>query len=446
MTIPIKYNPSRSRSMKEINDERRTGSMLIPAWIEVSDHNNNEPTQLDSILQLLNPKLLGKRRAVQKKRKAKIVISAMVKAILDGNDNLIFFQRGRGKHNAYNYEIGHDAFMNIMDDLIENGYLIRVTDPTAFPVDNLAPRYQPSEGLMDLIPDQEIEFEELLSELKKDPYADLTYQPIKYSERTPSKSEIGNRIKFRYKKASQQDWNAVCEDVIRLRKAMAKHQYDGLTSNGKAVKFKPLRRQFKNHLKNYGRYHSNYQSMSAKTRLETIRIDTDVCCEVDIVASIPSVLHGIYNAKMGNNEIECIDYYQAVVNLLPGLSRKVVKAIFAASLGTGKLNTKIYPPKLKKDFPEIVKLLTWKDIRAAVLEGMPQIASLESRKMDWAYLNYRESEVLRVTMEKLLGQGIGVLPIHDSIIVPLKHRSIAKDIFSQAFFDELGVWPLIKVK
>ena len=93
-----------------------------------------------------------------------------------------------------------------------------------------------------------------------------------------------------------------------------------------------------------------------------------------------------------------------------------------------------------------MKLLTWKDIRAAVLEGMPQIASLESRKMDWAYLNYRESEVLRVTMEKLLGQGIGVLPIHDSIIVPLKHRSIAKDIFSQAFFDELGVWPLIKVK
>ena len=72
MTIPIKYNPSRSRSMKEINDERRTGSMLIPAWIEVSDHNNNEPTQLDPILQLLNPKLLGKRRAVQKKRKAKI--------------------------------------------------------------------------------------------------------------------------------------------------------------------------------------------------------------------------------------------------------------------------------------------------------------------------------------------------------------------------------------
>ena len=186
--------------------------------------------------------------------------------------------------------------------------------------------------------------------------------------------------------------------------------------------------------------------MSAKTRLETIRIDTEVCCEIDIVASIPSVLHGIYNAKMGNNEIECIDYYQAVVNLLPGLSRKVVKAIFAASLGTGKLNTKTYPPKLKKDFPEIVKLLTWKDIRAAVLEGMPQIASLESRKMDWAYLNYRESEVLRVTMEKLLGQRIGVLPIHDSIIVPLKHRRIAKDIFSQAFFDELGVWPLIKVK
>lgn len=71
MTIPIKYNPSRSRSMKEINDERRTGSMLIPAWIEVSDHNNNEPTQLDSILQLLNPKLLGKTKSCSEKKKSK---------------------------------------------------------------------------------------------------------------------------------------------------------------------------------------------------------------------------------------------------------------------------------------------------------------------------------------------------------------------------------------
>jgi hypothetical protein len=432
--------------MKEINDERRTGSMLIPAWIEVSDHDNNEPTHLDPILQLLNPKLLGKRRAIQKKRKAKIVISAMVKAILDGNDNLIFFQRGRGKHNAYNYEIGHDAFMNIMDDLIENGYLIRVTDPTAFPVDNLAPRYQPSEGLMDLIPDQEIEFEELLSDLKHDQNDNLTYKPIQFTERTLSKSEISKGLKFKYGKTSQQEWDEVSEAVIRLRQDMSQHKYDGLIVNGKSVKFTPLYRKFISHIKNYGRYHSSFQSMSAKTRLETIRINNHVCCEIDIIASIPSVLHGIYNAKVGNNEFECIDYYQAVADLHPELSRKVVKAIFAASLGTGKLNTKTYPPKLKKDFPEIVKLLTWKDIRAAVLEGMPQIASLESRKMDWAYLNYRESEVLRVTMEKLLGQGIGVLPIHDSIIVPLKHRRIAKDIFSQAFFDELGVWPLIKVK
>ena len=71
---------------------------------------------------------------------------------------------------------------------------------------------------------------------------------------------------------------------------------------------------------------------------------------------------------------------------------------------------------------------------------------LKSRMMDWAYLNYRESEVLRVTMERLLERGIGVLPIHDSIIVPLKYKNIAKEIYSQAFFDELGVWPLMKIK
>ena len=439
-------NPYRSRSIQEIKDQRKTGSMLIPAWIEASGTYNIKHNLLDPILSLLDPEILGKRRAVAKQRKAKIVISALVKAILDGDDDLIFFQRGRGAHTSRQYEVGHRAFLQIMDSLIRNGHLVRVSDPTYFPVDDLAPRYRPSKVLLDLIPDEQLEFEELLSDLKHDQNDNLTYKPIQFTERTLSKSEISKGLKFKYGKTSQQEWDEVSEAVIRLRQDMSQHKYDGLIVNGKSVKFTPLYRKFISHIKNYGRYHSSFQSMSAKTRLETIRINNHVCCEIDIIASIPSVLHGIYNAKVGNNEFECIDYYQAVADLHPELSRKAVKTIFAVSLGTGSLNAKICPPKFKKSFPEVIDLLSWKDIRAAVLEGMPQIAFLESRKMDWAYLNYRESEVLRVTMEKLLGQGIGVLPIHDSIIVPLKHKSIAKDIFSQAFFDELGVWPLIKVK
>ena len=77
---------------------------------------------------------------------------------------------------------------------------------------------------------------------------------------------------------------------------------------------------------------------------------------------------------------------------------------------------------------------------------MPQIGMLKKRHMDWAYLNYRESEVLRVTMEQLLEHGVGVLPIHDSIIVPLKHKEQAEQIYRQAFYDQVGVWPMLKVK
>jgi len=446
MTSSSQPKPYRSRSMKEINDERRTGSMLIPAWLESSDDESSEPILLDPILSLLDPKLLGQRRAVEKRRKAKIVISALVKAILDGDDDLIFFQRGRGKHTAHQYGIGHDAFLKIMDNLIRNGHLIRVTDPTVLPVDNLAPRYRPSDELLGLIPDQELEFEELQSGLRHDPYSDLTYKPIKYSERTKSKAERAKGLRFKYGKAPQDEWGKVSDGVIQLRRAMSEHEYDGIVMHGRSAKLEPLTRHFKSHIKNYGRYHSPFQTMPSATRLDTLRIDGEVCCEIDIVSSIPSVLYGLYVSKNELNDKVCFDYYQAVVDLLPLLPREAVKTIFTSSLGTGFLNEDQHPTALKIDHPEVVSALPWKDIKAAILKGMPQVSMLKSRTMDWAYLNYRESEVLRVTMERLLEQGIGVLPIHDSIIVPLKHKNIAKDIYSQAFFDKLGVWPLMKIK
>lgn len=436
----------RSRTMKEINDERRTGSMVVPAWIEACDNEDLKPVLLDPVLSLLSPSLLGDRRAFKKRRKAKIIISALVKAILDGEDDLIFFQRNRGNYNKQAYEVGHTAFIKIMDDLIGNGHLIRVSDPFAMAVDNLAPRYRPSDELLALIPDQELEFEELQSGLKHDPYDDLTYKPIKYSERTKSKAEKAKGLRFKYEKATQEEWGKVSDGVIQLRRAMAEHDYSGIVIKGRSAKFQPLTRLFKSHIKNYGRYHSPVQSMSSATRLDTLRIDGEVCCEIDIVSSIPSVLFGLYVSKNKLNDRECFDYYQAVVDVLPELTREAAKTIFTSSLGNGELIQKQHPKALKDDHPDVASTILWNDIKSAMMTGMPQIGMLKKRHMDWAYLNYRESEVLRVTMEQLLEHGIGVLPIHDSIIVPLKHREQAEQIFRQVFYDQLGVWPMMKVK
>lgn len=446
MTSPAQSKTFRSRTMKEINDERRTGSMVIPAWIETCDDEDLKPVLLDPILSLLSPILLGDRRAFKKRGKAKIVISALVKAILDGDDDLIFFQRNRGNYSKHAYEVGHTAFIKIMNDLISNGHLIRVSDPSALAVDNLAPRYRPSDELLSLIPDQELEFEELQSGLKHDPHDDLTYRPIRYSERTKSKDEKAKGLRFKYEKATKEEWSKVSDGVIQLRRAMAEHDYSGIIIKGRSAKFQPLTRLFKSHIKNYGRYHSSYQSMSSTTRLDTLRIDSEVCCEIDIVSSIPSVLFGLYVSKNRLNDRECFDYYQAIVDVLPQLTREAVKTIFTSSLGNGGLTQKQHPKALKDDHPDVASTLPWKDIKTAMMTGMPQIGMLKKRHMDWAYLNYRESEVLRVTMEHLLEHGIGVLPIHDSIIVPLKHREQAEQMYRQVFYDQLGVWPMMKAK
>ena len=186
--------------------------------------------------------------------------------------------------------------------------------------------------------------------------------------------------------------------------------------------------------------------MPSSTRLDLLRIDGEACCEIDIVSSVPSVLFGLYVSKNRLNDRECFDYYQAVVDILPQLTREAVKTIFTSSLGNGALTQKQHPKALKDNHPDIASAIPGKDIKSARMKGMPQIGMLQKRHMDWAYLNYRESEVLRVTMEQLLEHGIGVLPIHDSIIVPLKHREQAEQIYRQAFYDQLGVWPMMKVK
>ena len=432
--------------MKEINDERRTGLMVIPAWIEACWDDDLNPSPLEPVLSVLSPSLVGDRRARAKPRKAKIVVSALVKATLDGDDDLIYFQRNRGKYNKHAYEVGHTAFIKIMDDLISNGHLILISDPSAPAVDNLAPRYRPSDALLDLIPDQELEFEELQSGLKHDPYDDLTYMPIRYSERTKSKAEKAEGLRFIYEKATQEEWNKVSYGVVQLRRAMAEHDYSGIVIKGRSTKLEPLTRLFKSSIEGYGRYHSSYQSMPSSTRLDILRIDGEVCCEIDIVSSIPSVLFGLYVSKNRLNDKECFDYYQAVVNVLPELTREAVKTIFISSLGTGFLNKDKHPKALKDDHPDVASTLPWRDIKSAMMKGMPQIVMLEKRHMDWAYLDYRESEVLRVTMEQLLEHGVGVLPLHDSIIVPLKHKEQAEQIYRQAFYDQLGVWPMMKVK
>ena len=130
--------------------------------------------------------------------------------------------------------------------------------------------------------------------------------------------------------------------------------------------------------------------------------------------------------------------------MVPALTRDAVKVIFASSLGTGGLNKLRYSNQFKQDFLEMVSKAPWKEVRAAMLEAMPQIELLKPRHMDWAYLNYLKSEVLRLTMEKLQALGVGFLPLHDALIVPVESMIVAKETFSQTFYQQLGVWPLIK--
>ena len=172
--------------MKVINEERKTGTMVLPSLSEVSEDNRLKP-----IVELLSPAVIGDRRAKAKRYKAHIVVSSLVDAILAGKDDLVFFTSNRGDWNK-DLPVGHTAYLNIRDNLIQNGHLILVSDPMAAPVDNLAPRYRPSDELLAMIPEEELEFEDLTAEPEGCPFKDITYKSIKFTKRRRSKSEQTN--------------------------------------------------------------------------------------------------------------------------------------------------------------------------------------------------------------------------------------------------------------
>ncbi|VDS09898.1 hypothetical protein PARHAE_03106 [Paracoccus haematequi] len=197
-----------------------------------------------------------------------------------------------------------------------------------------------------------------------------------------------------------------------------------------------------------GRLWGDFQNMSPEAR-KNIRINGQPVVELDLKASQLTILYAITKTRMPDGDPYHID----------GMPRSVVKAIVTAMIGLGHNNITRWPTESKKRLMDELggeqpmtsktfgKVYPITATAAKVLKRHPVLYHLSPGKLDWADLQFIESEVL-ISAILQLGEDcdIPALPLHDSIIVPKKDTAIGRMCLSGAFNRKLRRNPQIEMK
>jgi hypothetical protein len=185
----------------------------------------------------------------------------------------------------------------------------------------------------------------------------------------------------------------------------------------------------------------NWQNMKREERSK-ITWRGQLTAELDIRASHLFILYALNGQPLPYDE----DPYH-----IPAIERDVVKGVFTAICGGGKKPTR-WPKELNKRYREatgkpLSDVYKLKAVTDALYSKHPVLNTISTAGLDWARLQYEESECF-VTALLHLGRehGLSGLPIHDSLIVPHHSADIAEGVLSEAYRQRFGYLVGIKRK
>ena len=184
-------------------------------------------------------------------------------------------------------------------------------------------------------------------------------------------------------------------------------------------------------IKSGGRWYGGWSNIPSAQRLE-FTIDEEPVCEIDLNASLPTLLSCLVSKPMRIGET-WTDAYQSLVDQLPNIenARDKVKQVFVELIGTGNPN-KREPSKQPNSILENVEEFIL--IRDLALDMYPALNDLNKKHMNFTdALSFHEANILTNTLLQLKKQGVVAYPIHDCVMVKEKHQSIAVKTFRSEF-------------
>lgn len=241
--------------------------------------------------------------------------------------------------------------------------------------------------------------------------------------------------------ADKERMEAMRAEVARLNAAVAKVEIRGCPGVA-------LQRRFRHALDLGGRHYAvggGYQVMS-KTERMRITMGGEPVCEVDVSASQLTVLLGL----SGRRELPEGDLYTRVHP-----NRAAVKAWIVQTLGAGRPAR-----RWGRDTPPEARCVKPGVIAKAAIAAYPELAdlpgfvspsllaSLPKERHGWAagqFIVAREAELIASAMAYCLAFGVVPLPVHDALIVPVRHRNVAERELTGAYATLGKVKPRLKV-
>jgi hypothetical protein len=190
----------------------------------------------------------------------------------------------------------------------------------------------------------------------------------------------------------------------------------------------------------YATGEGNYQSWSKAQRM-ALRINEESVAEIDIKASHLTILQAHYGIQIPKGE----DPYS-----VPGIPRTVVKKLVTVILGKGNLGITRWPQGLAADYKQETGRVLGKDFKlketlGRVTEAIYVLQRVPIGSLGWGDLQLIEANVIRSTMLRLSSIGVVSLPIHDSLLVPLRHVEVSTQILKDTFNEATKVEPSIEV-
>lgn len=188
---------------------------------------------------------------------------------------------------------------------------------------------------------------------------------------------------------------------------------------------------------------NGFQQIPSEGRLR-ILIDGAPVSEIDIKSSHPTILFALSGSPLPERDLYLVE----------GLPRETVKGLVTAMIGQGRCDLRRWPQGLRGELKaelersEVIsegqfnRRYPISTVSARIAEALPPLKLLRKGELDWARLQYIESEVIVATMLRCSRElAAPALPVHDSVIVPSAYAADAEIILREEFTRIVGIEP-----
>lgn len=416
-----------SNEIAQTPEDKADGPFLIPEWTISQDH--PKASVVEELFHTLNFTCKGN-TFLERRFNA---LCCILVGVNQSKHHKFRLSQNKNEYGIQQWPVPYRAMVDVLDKLLE-GDTPLLNKVTGYFPDRRTTVFFAPEG-------SRLIMDDLF------PVARLDWLPpviqVKSAKRGANGKYLSNNLDVEFHQNSQNGpWmkKYMVPKMEHLNRLAMEHEYDT-----QPYEFRQWARKFRGGVNDAGgRLYADYQSASGLSRLNWL-IDGEAVAEIDVTACGPTLLACWHDQQ---HLVDGLDPYQVLVDEINGMTRPLAKKICQIAVGNNKLSAKRFPDSIRKSetFKPILARLSWAKVRSVIERQLPYLLNPDGNTNQSLMLQAHESDWLMKVLRELLEQGVGCLPVHESIIVPRSKIEVTKEAMSSHFEACFGIRPLLDVE